>query len=131
LLAVCRGSQVVNVARGGTLIQDLTEKLGADHRPRVHPIAVHASTRLAHIVDASVLPVSCYHHQALDRLGEGLRAVASAEDGTIEAIELAAHNGWFLGVQWHPEDTAGTDPKQAALFVALVDAARRRGGSRT
>jgi putative glutamine amidotransferase len=131
LLAICRGSQVVNVARGGTLVQDLTEKLGRDHRPRLHQIAVEPASRLARIVAASVLPVSCYHHQALDRLGAGLIAVAHADDATIEAIELPAHDGWFLGVQWHPEDCADADAKQAALFTALVDAARHGAGRRT
>ena len=105
LLAICRGLQVVNVARGGDLIQDLP----AAHR------SVHA---------VGELTVSCYHHQGIGRPGKGLRATAYAADGTIEALTLDDHDGWFRGVQWHPEDTAGTDPAQAALFEGLIRAAR-------
>jgi putative glutamine amidotransferase len=70
--------------------------------------------------------ISCFHHQGIGRPGEGLRAVAESADGVIEAVELAGAQGWYLGVQWHPEDTAATDPAQAGLFRALVDAARDR-----
>lgn len=124
LLAICRGAQVVNVARGGTLVQDLAEVLGADHRHVVHEIKVVADSPLRDVVPADVLTISCYHHQGIDRLGDGLRATAYADDGTVEALGLDGHDGWFVGVQWHPEDTADTDPFQAALFGALVDAAR-------
>jgi len=105
---------VVNVARGGTLIQDLAEKLGQDHRPLTHEITG----------ELGPLTVSCYHHQALDQLGQGLRPVATAADGVVEAIAADDGPGWFLGVQWHPEDTADRDPAQAALFIALVEASR-------
>ena len=105
LLAICRGLQVVNVARGGDLIQDL---------PAAH--------RSVHVVGD--LTVSCFHHQGVGRQGKGLRATAYAADGTIEALTLDDHDGWFRGVQWHPEDTAGTDPAQAALFAELIRAAR-------
>jgi putative glutamine amidotransferase len=105
LLAICRGLQVVNVARGGDLIQDL---------PAAH--------RSVHLVGE--LTVSCYHHQGIGRPGKGLRATAYAADGTIEALTLDDHDGWFRGVQWHPEDTADTDPAQAALFEGLIRAAR-------
>ncbi len=66
--------------------------------------------------------VSCYHHQCADRLGEGLAVTGRAEDGTIEALELPRHHAWFAAVQWHPEDTAPTDPAQQGLFNALVTA---------
>lgn len=118
-LAICRGTQVVNVARGGTLLQDMDDP----HRHVVHTVAVDAGSRLASAVGPSVT-ASCYHHQSLERLGEGVHAVARADDGTVEAIELGGHATWFLGVQWHPEDTAATDPQQLALFHALVEAAR-------
>jgi putative glutamine amidotransferase len=109
LLAVCRGLQVVNVALGGDLVQDL-----AGHRHLVHAVRGDYS-----------LTVSCYHHQGLGRLGDGLRAAAWAEDGTVEAAVLDGAPGWFLGVQWHPEDTAATDPAQAGIVRDFVDAARR------
>ncbi|MFN8157526.1 MAG: gamma-glutamyl-gamma-aminobutyrate hydrolase family protein [Candidatus Nanopelagicales bacterium] len=119
LLAVCRGTQVVNVLRGGTLRQHMDDP----HRHVVHEVAVDEGSRLSAAVGPAVT-ASCYHHQALERLGDGLHVVARAEDGTPEAIELDGHQGWFLGVQWHPEDTAETDPVQLAVFRGLVDAAR-------
>lgn len=120
VLAVCRGTQVVNVLRGG----DLRQHMDDPHRHVVHDVAVDTGSRLAAAVGTRVT-ASCYHHQSLERLGEGIVPVARAEDGTVEAIELADPAGWFLGVQWHPEDTAAEDPVQLAVFRALVDAARR------
>ena len=119
-LAICRGTQVVNVARGGTLLQHMDDP----HRHVVHEVGVDPGSRLAGAVGPTVT-ASCYHHQSLERLGDGVHAVARAEDGTVEAIELDGRSadGWFLGVQWHPEDTAATDPQQLALFTALVHAA--------
>jgi len=119
VLAVCRGTQVVNVLRGGTLRQHMDDP----HRHVVHDVTVDEGTRLAAAVGRSVT-ASCYHHQSLEGLGEGLRIVARAEDGTPEAIELDGHDGWFVGVQWHPEDTADTDPAQVAVLRGLVEAAR-------
>jgi putative glutamine amidotransferase len=118
LLAICRGCQVVNVARGGDLVQDL-----AGHRHVVHTVEVLDDTPLRPLSGGPALTVSCYHHQGVGRLGKDLRAAAYAADGTIEAVTLDGHDGWYLGVQWHPEDTADTDPRQAALFRAFVEAA--------
>lgn len=126
LLAICRGVQVVNVARGGDLVQDLTDTLGADHRHLVHDIEIPADSPLRSVVPGDRMTVSCYHHQGLGRLGRSLRASAYAGDGTVEAVALHGHAGWYLGVQWHPEDTAGADAQQAGLFRAFVDAALRR-----
>lgn len=119
LLAICRGWQVANVALGGTLEQHMAEP----HRHLVHEVAVDAGTSLADIVGPSTA-ASCYHHQRVSRLGEGLVPVAHAADGTVEAAVLPGALGWFLAVQWHPEDTFSTDPDQLAIFRALVDAAR-------
>lgn len=124
LLAVCRGLQVVNVALGGDLVQDLSRTVGKDHRHAVHKIATSGDPALREIIGQDLLEISCYHHQGLGRLGQGLVATAFAEDGTVEAVAHPAARGWFLGVQWHPEDTAATDPAQAAVFAALVAAAR-------
>jgi len=130
LLAICRGAQVVNVARGGDLVQDMTESLGADHRHRVHQVKVTADSPLRAVVPDDELTISCFHHQGLGRLGTGLRGTAYADDGTIEAVSLAEHRGWYLGVQWHPEDTADSDQVQAGIFEAFVDAVRESAPDR-
>ena len=127
LLAICRGNQVVNVARGGDLVQDLVESVGTDHRHLLHRIEVVDDSPLRRVVPGPEMTISCYHHQGVGSLGKGLRATAYAEDGTVEAVTLDDHDGWYLGVQWHPEDTAATDPVQAGIFEAFVAAAARRG----
>lgn len=120
-LAVCRGLHVVNVLRGGTLVVDMP----VNHRHVVQDIALEEGRD--HLgIDDSHVTISCYHHQAVDRLGEGLQVVARAEDGTIEALVVDAP-GWAVAVQWHPEDTWATDPRQVALLRRLVDEARRQG----
>lgn len=126
MLAVCRGNQVVNVALGGDLVQDLGERI---HRHVVQEIAVDPESQLARLVGTSPT-ISCYHHQGIGRLGDGLRAVAHAPDGVIEAVELEGSSAWYLGVQWHPEDTAAHDPVQAGLFGELVAQASSRASSR-
>lgn len=118
LLAVCRGLQVVNVALGGTLEQHMDHP----HRHTVDTVAVTPGSLLADIVGPSTT-VSCYHHQRVGVLGDGLVVTGSQADGTPEAVETN-RGGWFLGVQWHPEDTAAGDADQHGVFVALVEAAR-------
>jgi len=127
LLAVCRGLQVVNAARGGTVVQDMDAAGGSlrHHRHHRHLVKVTPGSRLAGVVGEAV-DVSCYHHQCLDVPGTGLEVVARSEEGVAEGVEIPAAPGWFLGVQWHPEDTWSTDPRQRALFEALVAAARAR-----
>ena len=139
-LGICRGLQVLNVARGGTLHQHLPALVGHDGHAPVpggygsHPVRIAAGSRLAGILgdpgETDEFDVPTQHHQAIDRLGDGLTATAWTADGVIEAVELAlpARNGhgangsWFaMAVQWHPE--AGTDPR---LFRALVAAATRQ-----
>ncbi|MFE7632828.1 gamma-glutamyl-gamma-aminobutyrate hydrolase family protein [Kitasatospora sp. NPDC057518] len=122
LLAVCRGLQVVNTVLGGTLHQDMGGP-GRDHRHLRHPVPLAPGSALARITGAGEVRVSCYHHQHVDRLGEGLAVTARAADGTVEAVELPDYEGWFAAVQWHPEDTAHEDPAQQRLFDALVRAA--------
>lgn len=136
ILGICRGEQTLNVARGGTLHQHLPEFVDGSvvHRQRergncpTHAVNVAPDSELARILGASELAVNSFHHQAVDRLGEGLRAVAWARDGVIEAIEdddvpLA------LGVQWHAE-TLVDDPRQLALFERLVESCRALEGAR-
>ena len=124
LLSICRGTQVVNVGRGGTLIQDMDshDSQIKHHRHHVHDVTVEES-RLRGIVGQGV-EVSCYHHQCIDRLGEDLVVTARSEEGVIEAVEMPSAPGFYVGVQWHSEDTWRTDAKQLALFEALVAAAR-------
>ncbi|MFD6289016.1 gamma-glutamyl-gamma-aminobutyrate hydrolase family protein [Streptomyces sp. NPDC060205] len=130
LLAICRGLQVVNTALGGTLHQDNQGResggAGHGHRHVRHPVFLAPWSAVARITGTDKAEASCYHHQHVDRLGEGLKATAHAVDGTVEAVELADGDDRFVAVQWHPEDTARTDPAQQRLFDALVRAARRR-----
>jgi putative glutamine amidotransferase len=124
LLAICRGTQAVNVALGGDLVQDMADA-GGNHRHVTHAIQVAPDAVIAGIVGTAPW-ISCFHHQTVGRLGEGLRAVAHSADGVVEAVELADHDGWYVGVQWHPEDTAAEDRAQTELFCAFVAAARER-----
>jgi putative glutamine amidotransferase len=131
LLAICRGIQVLNVARGGSLIQDIASEVGdtvihSQKAPRhepTHPVKVDPDSRLGAIVSAAELPVNSFHHQAIRHLGAGLRAVAWAPDGVIEGVDMPGARRLVLGVQWHPEDLAGHDPAAGRLFRALVEAA--------
>jgi putative glutamine amidotransferase len=126
-LAICRGHQVLNVARRGTLLQHLAvDGHGAPGVPggsRMHAVRIEPGTRAAAATGVERADVCSHHHQAIDDLGDGLRAVAWADDGTIEAIELDG-DAWVVGVQWHPEDTAATDRTQQGLFDAFVEQAR-------
>ena len=121
LLAVCRGTQIVNVALGGDLVQDMDDTVG-NHRNRVHDLDVDETSPLGKIVGARTA-ISCYHHQCIATLGAGLIPAAYSADGVIEAVTLQDHAGWYLGVQWHPEDSAATDPVQAEVFRHFVAAA--------
>jgi putative glutamine amidotransferase len=136
LLAICRGAQVLNVAAGGTLIQDIPSALKTDvpHRltePKdavAHEVSVAPGTKLQRALGeravAGTVPVNSRHHQSVGRLGEGLRQAASAADGIVEAIESAA-DGYCIGVQWHPENFWRTG-EFAPLFQSFVAAARAR-----
>jgi gamma-glutamyl-gamma-aminobutyrate hydrolase PuuD len=124
VLAVCRGSQVLNVARGGDLVQHLPDVLGDDGRHQElpgefseHEVTVDAESRLGLLLGADATAVKSHHHQGFGRLGRGLRGVAWAEDGVVEAIEDPAYR-FALGVLWHPEE--GEDMR---LFHELVQQA--------
>ena len=134
VLAVCRGIQVLNVARGGTLYQDVTAQIPAamkhDYFPTpsnpsrtylAHDVTVAAGTRLAAILGEAVVPVNSMHHQAIKDLAADLRPTAFAPDGIIEAVE--GSNGQYLvGVQWHPEELTDTQPGMRRLFTSFVEA---------
>ncbi|MFC8919787.1 gamma-glutamyl-gamma-aminobutyrate hydrolase family protein [Streptomyces sp. NPDC047821] len=101
VLGICRGMQLLNVALGGTLLQHLDGHTGGVGVLGAHTVKPVPGTRYASLVgEATTVPT--YHHQAVDRLGEGLVECAHAEDGTVEALELPG-TPWALGVQWHPE----------------------------
>lgn len=129
-LGICLGVQVMNVAAGGTLIQDIDSELRTDiehasapsdrHR---HDVIVERGTQLAGIVGEQELNVNSSHHQAIRHVGDGLRVTAQAPDGIIEGLEDPSLP-FYVGVQWHPEDMAG-EASASALFRAFVEAARR------
>ena len=124
LLAICRGMQVLNVALGGTLVQHLPDAVGSQvHCPTPGVHGRHEVNLMAGTVIQSVFgdhaTGATYHHQGVDRLGDGLVATGWASDGVVEAVELAGA-AWVVGVQWHPEVVAG-----APLFRAFVEACRR------
>ena len=116
LFAICRGLQVVNVALGGTLVQDMESHGGAmaNHRHHRHTVTTRPDTLVRELVGENV-HASCYHHQCVDEVSGAFEITARAEDGVIEAMELPQYGGWFLGVQWHPEVTWADDPRQLAM----------------
>ena len=134
VLAVCRGVQVMNVAAGGTLYQDLgTDVRGAikhDYFPSggrnsrdqlVHDIRVERGTRLASLLGSESVTVNSMHHQGIKTLAPGLVATAFASDGIIEGAE-ARGDHFMVGVQWHPEDLTDADERMRRLFGAFIDA---------
>jgi putative glutamine amidotransferase len=133
IFAICRGHQVLNVARGGTLVQDIPSVVvaGVDHDARSerwersHEVRVLQGTRLREILGRETVAVNSFHHQAVDRLGEGLVVSArSSEDRVVEAIEMPDRR-FVVGVQWHPESFWNRPDGFGALFRALVLAATR------
>jgi putative glutamine amidotransferase len=129
VLAICRGMQALNVARGGSLHQHLPDRPGtADgHRQTApgtevtHSVRIAPGSQLAGLMGGEEAEVNSFHHQAIDRLGRGLRAVAWSSDGVIEGVE-APDRDFVIGVQWHAE-TLTERSEQSALFAGLVDAA--------
>ncbi|GAA2982573.1 putative glutamine amidotransferase [Microbacterium terrae] len=135
VLAICRGLQLINVARGGTLHQHLPEALGTE-RYRIgggvfatNAVTVDPGTRLAQLVGEQSLDVHSYHHQGIDRLGSGLIATARTDDGLVQAFESDG-DGYVVGVQWHPEENVEDRRLFAGLVAeASVFAERRRSSS--
>ena len=132
VLAVCRGIQVLNVALGGSLYQDLATDPGTEiphsqTEPReqpTHKVKVTPGSRLAETLGTDELEVNSMHHQAIKRLGRELTAVAWAPDQIVEGAELDDPGRFVLGVQWHPEELVGHSEPARRLFAALVAAAR-------
>jgi putative glutamine amidotransferase len=119
ILGICRGCQLINVHFGGTLYQDLTlqRPSGVKHRQaepwerRTHRVRIEDDSKLARIVGTNDVVINSFHHQGIKDIGTGLRVVATADDGTVEAIERQAPSPWLLGVQWHPERFEATAPE--------------------
>lgn len=136
LLGLCRGLQVLNVALGGSLWQDIGEErpdsikhdffptAGWSRDHRGHVVEVRADSRLGDAVGSGVVPVNSMHHQGIRELGSRLGATAVAPDGLIEGVE--AEEGFAVGVQWHPEMFEGGEAGVGRLFEAFIDAARGR-----
>jgi putative glutamine amidotransferase len=135
VLAVCRGLQILNVACGGTLYQDVAAQVPAalkhDYFPTpeqpsrkylAHDVTVKAGSRLGHILGEAVVPVNSMHHQAVKDLAPSLAATAYAPDGIIEGVE-GGNSQYLVGVQWHPEELTDSHPGMARLFTSFVAAA--------
>jgi putative glutamine amidotransferase len=134
VLGLCRGLQIINVARGGTLWQDLASQNGAFHKHDyfptsgyerdhlAHDVQVVAGTKLSRLLEGSRVPVNSMHHQGIRELGDGLLVSATAPDGLIEAIETDAE-AFVVGVQWHPEVFEMADPHTRHLFGGFIRAA--------
>jgi putative glutamine amidotransferase len=129
-LGICLGLQMMNVAAGGTLVQDIDSHIETEirHASRPedrarHDVMVEKGTKLAAIVPAVELNVNSSHHQAIGEVAEGLRVTAHAPDGVVEGLEDPRHP-FYVGVQWHPEDMAG-EGSAARIFDAFVQAARK------
>ncbi|MCI0371512.1 MAG: gamma-glutamyl-gamma-aminobutyrate hydrolase family protein [candidate division NC10 bacterium] len=134
VLGICRGMQVLNVACGGTLYQDLayrseTERhhtgVKEDRARRIHPVRILPGTRLREILGLEEAAVTSTHHQVIRRMAPGFRPAAQAPDGVLEGMERA-EDPFALAVQWHPERLAPADAAQLSLFRALVEAAAKR-----
>lgn len=130
VLAICRGPQVLNVALGGTLFQDIpTEIPGAlEHHPeaersaRVHPVNVDEGSLTERAIGARTLSVNSLHHQSVRDVAPGLRVTALAPDGVVEALESAGDEWWVLAVQWHPEEMNDSpEPWDRGIFRAFAD----------
>lgn len=131
-LAICRGHQVLNVALGGTMWEDLASQFQGTIRhdyygqgartDRPHSVQVRPGSRLAAILQSEQVPVNSLHHQGLRDLAPELVVSATAPDGLVEGVEIEGHP-FAIGVQWHPENLVSIDPAMHNLFVSLVNAA--------
>ena len=124
LLGICLGSQWLNVLHGGSLVQDIPSEFHVNHRDTSHPVTLSPDSRLRTIFGTDQLEVNSFHHQAVRRLGTGLRVAATSPEGIIEATEGTDPSRFLVGVQWHPEKMISKDPAQLKIIQALVDAAR-------
>ncbi len=140
VLAICRGMQVLNVALGGSLHQDIPSELatGINHAQTsgdaphersdaTHGVTVEEGSLLAEVLGASALDVNSMHHQSVNRIGRGLRPVAWAADGVVEGLDLEDRGRFVVAVQWHPEELVTRHEHARRLFEAVVREAAARG----
>jgi putative glutamine amidotransferase len=131
-LFICRGMQVLNVALGGKLVEHVPDEFGTgvSHRGNEvyehHDVTIEPRSRLAKIVGATKMSTPSWHHQAVRAPAGGFVVAAKSTDGVIEAMEHPDHEA-LIAVQWHPEHTAGKDPRQRAIFEALIGFLRDDG----
>ncbi len=144
MLAICRGIQVVNVALGGTLYEDIDDcydpanglRLRHQQTPdrarqeTTHVVDLKAGSRLCALAGASAVATNTLHHQAVRRVAADLEPVAWSRDGLVEAVELRGRHPFYIAVQWHPEELVGSDEPSRRLFRAFVDAAAQRAAGR-
>lgn len=137
-LALCRGIHIMNVALGGTLIQDIPSQWKSDtahprsSQPaqRVHRVDLDPDSRLARMIGASTLAVNSSHHQAIQRVADALRVTGESPDGIIEAVESVDTDWWMVGVQWHPEDLTATEEDwDRRIFAAFAEQIHSRQSS--
>jgi putative glutamine amidotransferase len=133
ILGICRGCQILNVAMGGSLIQDLSP--GSVHHKQAVPLSIEthsleldSSSHLGKLSGADRVRVNSFHHQAIGRVAPELRVVGTSEDGVAEAVESVDTNRWIIGVQYHPEELLLTEA-HAALFLDFVAACKERIGA--
>lgn len=127
VMGICRGIQLINVALGGTLVQDIpthyrTDHYQADRRTYFHTVNVAAGTMLSDITRSDSIKTNSYHHQSIDIPAPGMVVSAVADDGVIEAIELPGYRSFLLGLQWHPEGMLDGDPISIKYFERLIAA---------
>jgi putative glutamine amidotransferase len=129
VLAICRGIQILNVALGGTLVQDISSQCRTDiahdeegpRDSRSHEIDAEPGSLIARAIGAEHISVNSFHHQSVKRVAEGMRVTARSPDGVIEGLESTDENWWVMAVQWHPEEmTDSPDPWDRGLFKAFA-----------
>ena len=129
VLAICRGIQILNVALGGTLVQDIPSQCQTriDHddegarTTRTHDVDIEPDSLIARAVGAEHVSVNSFHHQSVKRVAEGMRVTARSPDGVIEGIESTNKDWWVMGIQWHPEEmTDSAEPWDRGLFKAFA-----------
>jgi len=129
VFAICRGIQILNVALGGTLVQDIPSQCRTDidhdeegaRTSRTHEVSIEPGSLIAGAVGTEHLSVNSFHHQSVKRVADGMKVTARSPDGVIEGIESTDDSWWVMGVQWHPEEmTDSAEPWDRGLFKAFA-----------